>query len=121
MKEKASILPQISVSRPVSVTMLLVALLVLGTVAYSRIPVKMFPEGFSDPFLYVGISYPHRSASSQETERQIAQPLEEMLRTIKGIKNIRTNSHSSGVEAYLNFESDTDMVLAYNQTIDLLE
>ncbi|MGA1196839.1 MAG: hypothetical protein ACO36I_10115, partial [Candidatus Latescibacterota bacterium] len=58
-KDKSSLLPRISVTRPVTVTMCLIALLVLGAMAYSLIPVKMFPSGFTRPFLYVRINYPN--------------------------------------------------------------
>ncbi|MCZ6632220.1 MAG: efflux RND transporter permease subunit [bacterium] len=119
MKDRPSLLPRISVTRPVTVTMCLVALLVVGAVAYTRIPVKLFPSGFSPPFLYVSIRYPN--STPQETEQQIARPLEERLRTIKGIKNIRTYSSTSGVSAPLQFRQDADMVLAYNQLIDQLD
>ena len=72
-------------------------------------------------FLYVDIEYNHRNASPQEAEQQIARPLEEQLRAVKGIKKIRTYSASYGVDAPIEFQPDTDMVLAYNQVVDRLE
>ena len=42
MEERSSLLPRLSVNRPVTVTMCLLALLVVGAVAYSQIPVKRF-------------------------------------------------------------------------------
>lgn len=77
-----ALLPRISVNRPVTVAMCLVALLLVGVVAYFRVPVKLFPSGFTPPFLYVDIEYNHRNASPQEAEQQIARPLEEQLRTV---------------------------------------
>ncbi|MDP6041706.1 MAG: efflux RND transporter permease subunit, partial [Candidatus Latescibacteria bacterium] len=121
MNKKPSLLPRISVNRPVTVTMCLVALLVVGIVAYFRVPVKLFPSGFTPTFLYMFIGYNHRNASPQEAEQQIARPLEEQLRTVKGIKRIRTYSGSFGVDAPIEFQADTDMDLAYNQVIDRLE
>ena len=116
-----ALLPRISVNRPVTVAMCLVALLLVGVVAYFRVPVKLFPSGFTPPFLFVDIDYNHRNASPQEAEQQIARPLEEQLRTVKGIEKIRTYSASYGVEAPIEFLSDTDMVAAYNQVVDRLE
>ena len=46
-----ALLPRISVNRPVTVAMCLVALLLVGVVAYFRVPVKLFPSGFTPPFL----------------------------------------------------------------------
>jgi len=119
MEEKSSLLPRISVHRPVTVTMCLLAMLVVGAVAYSRISVQLMPSGFTPRFLWLDIGY--RDATPQETEQQIARPLEEMLRTVKGIKKIRTYSGSWGVGAPLEFQPDADMDLAYNQIVDRLE
>lgn len=119
--EQSSLLPRISVNRPVTVTMCLVALLVVGIVAYFRVPVKLFPSGFTPAFLYTSIGYDHGNSTPQESEQQLARPLEEQLRTIKGIKSIRTYSGPWGVDAPLEFQPDTDMDLAYNQLTDRLE
>jgi len=119
MQDKTALLPRISINRPVTVTMCLLALLAVGFVAYSRIAVQLFPSGFSPPFLYVRIYYPN--ATPQESEQQIARPLEETLRTVRGIRRIRTYSRNSGVSAPLDFKKDADMDLAYNQVIDRLE
>ena len=118
-KQKASLLPRISVTRPVTVTMCLVALLVLGAMAYARIPVKMFPSGFSRPFLYVRINYPN--STPRESEQQIARPLEEALKMVKGVDEVRTYSSTSGVRAPVDFREGVDMDLAYNLLWDQLE
>ncbi len=118
MHPKSSLLPRISVLRPVSVTMCLVALLVLGAVAYLRMPVEMMPDGLTPPFLAVSIGY--RNASPQETEQEITLPLEETLRTVKGIKTMRSYS-SRGARVHMEFHQYTDMVAAYNQVSDRLE
>ena len=86
MKSESTLLAKISVTRPVTVAMCLIALLVVGGVAYVRVPIKLFPSGFQPPFMYVWLGYSHRNASPQEAEQQIAIPLEEKLRTVKGIR-----------------------------------
>jgi hydrophobic/amphiphilic exporter-1 (mainly G- bacteria), HAE1 family len=119
VEDRPSLLPRLSVSRPVTVTMILVALMVVGAVAYVRIPVKLMPSGFTPPFMYVRVGYP--GTTPQEVEQQIARPLEELLRTVKGIDNIRSYSGTWGVSFPLRFQQDADMDLAYNQLIDRLE
>ena len=118
---QSPLLPRISLNRPVSVAMCLVAFLLLGVVAYLHVPVELFPSGFTPTFLYVDIRYNHNNSSPQEAERQIARPLEAQLRTVKGIKRIRTHSALYGVNAPIEFQPDADMVLAYNQVVDRLE
>ena len=118
-KLKQSIIPRFSVTRPVTVTMCLIALLVLGAMAYARIPVKMFPSGFTRPFLYVRINYPN--STPRESEQQIARPLEEALKMVKGVQKVRTYSSSSGVRAPIDFRQGFDMDAAYNLLSDQLE
>jgi HAE1 family hydrophobic/amphiphilic exporter-1 len=119
MEERGSLLPRISVARPVTVTMCLLALLVVGAVAYLGIRVEMMPSGYTHPYMHVRIRYPN--ATPQEVEQQITRPLEERLRTIKGIERIRTYTGSWGVSAPLRFQQDADMTLAYNQLMDQIE
>ncbi len=121
MNSRSSLLSSISVNRPVTITVCLIALLVMGAVAYSRIAVKMMPAGFDPPFLWLSVRYPGSNATPQEVEQQITRPLEERLRTIKGIERVRTYTDSRGVGAPLRFQQDADMTLAYNQLRDQLD
>ncbi len=50
------LLPRISVERPVSVVMLLVAALVVGYIAYSRIPLNLVPDGIESDRLFIWVS-----------------------------------------------------------------
>ncbi len=119
MEERASLLPKLSVGRPVTVTMCLVALMVIGAVAYLRIPVKLMPSGYNRPFMYLQVGF--SGATPQEVEQQIARPMEEVLRTVKGIDRIRSYSGTWGASFPLRFKQDADMELAYNQLMDRLE
>ena len=55
-------LPRFSVNRPITVVMSLVSLLVVGYIAYTRIPLTLLPEGFNWPQLFVWVSYPNAGA-----------------------------------------------------------
>ncbi len=99
--------------------MALAALLVLGALAYVRVPVKLFPEGLEFGRLYIRIDY--RNSSPQESEQQITRPLEETLRAIKGIEALRTWSDDRGTRASLAFRQGINISFAYNQIIDRLD
>ena len=73
MADHSAFLPRISVTRPVTVIMALAALLVLGAIAYSRVPVKLVPDDMEFGKLYIRIDY--RNSSPQESEQQITRPL----------------------------------------------
>ena len=59
-------LPETAYSRPVTVLMVFVALLVLGALAWVRIPIQLMPEGFEPHFLWVQVPFPN--ASPAETD-----------------------------------------------------
>lgn len=98
---------------------LFAALLVLGTVAYERLPVQLVPTGYDLPFFYVSI--PTLPSNPKDIEDQVAVPVEEMLSTVRNIKRMRTTVRSTDVGIYLAFEDGTDMTEAYNQVHDRLE
>ena len=50
-------LPALAVRHPVTVLMTFLATLVLGALAYARIPLQMMPSGFSPPFMWVWVPY----------------------------------------------------------------
>ena len=116
---KIGFLPKLSLTRPVTVLMTLVAILVVGYIAKQSIPVELMPAGFTPPFLGVWTPYPN--ASPQEVEQLIAQPMEEVIRTIKGIKTVETRSFSGGCWTFLRFQQDADMDLAYSQLQDRVD
>lgn len=119
MSDRGSLLPRLSVNRPVTVLMALAAIMVLGALAYSRVPVKLFPDGLEFGSLYIRVDY--RNSSPQESEQQITRPLEESLRAIKGIERLRTWSSDRGTRASVSFRQGIDVSQAYNQVIDRLD
>ncbi len=120
MKEEAQYpLPRLSVNRPVSVVMVLVALLVVGYIAYTRIPINLFPEGLEWDQLGVWVSYPN--ASPVEVEQKIARPIEEAVATVSRVGKIRTNSSRGGCWTRIEFRPHTDMKMAYAELHDRME
>ena len=116
---KTSFLPSLSANRPITVTVSLLAILVVGYIAYQQVPLEMFPSGFTEPDLGVWVPYPN--ANPQEVEEQIARPIEEEVRTIPGIKTVRSWSGSDGCWVGMQFASGTDMDVAYDQLRDRME
>ena len=51
-----------SVNRPVTVVMMFFAIIVVGIIAYTRIPLALFPEGMNWPGLWAWVSYPNAGA-----------------------------------------------------------
>jgi len=117
--KKPSIFPKFAVNRPVTVLTGLLALLVVGYIAFTQISVELMPAGFSPPFLGVWTPYPN--SNPQEVEEQIAKRIEEQVRTISNVAMVRTSSSSNGCWTFIRFVQDTDMDIAYATLRDRMD
>ncbi len=87
----------LSIRQPVFITMVLLALVVLGTVSLTRMPVDLFPD-VSFPIVSVITVYP--GASPQEVEDQVTSVLEDALSSLPGVKKVTSRS-SEGLSSVL--------------------
>jgi len=114
-----SLLPRFAVHRPVTVTMILLATLVLGAIAWARIPVQLMPSGYDFPYIWVWMPYP--DSTPRETERQIIQPIEDALETLPGIRSINSRAGQDYGRLSIEFDQKVDMTEAYNGLVDRME
>ncbi len=114
---KAS-LPTFALERPVAVSMISLSLLILGLIAWFKMPLEFLPD-IEDPF--VGCTIPYPGSTPEQVEQQIAIPAEGEFRTIPGLRRIRTISNSDGCFAALSFKLDTDMNSAVAELRDRIE
>ena len=89
------------VSRPRPVLMVLAMLLIAGAATYVTIPKEAEPD-IPIPQIYVNIA--HEGISPEDAERLLIRPMEQELRTIEGLKELRATG-AEGV-AILNLEFD---------------
>ena len=99
--------------------MSLMAVLVVGYIAYTRIPLGLLPEGLEGQWIHVSI--PYRNAGPVEVEQKITRPLEEALATVPRIDQMRSSSYSSNANAHLRFRPHTNMKEAYAQVRDRMD
>jgi HAE1 family hydrophobic/amphiphilic exporter-1 len=59
LSKKPNPLSKFAVNRPVTIITSLLALMVVGYIAFNRISVEMMPAGFTPPFLGVLVPYPN--------------------------------------------------------------
>ena len=114
-----SLLPRFALSRPVTVSMVLLAVLVLGAIAWTRIPVQLMPTGFDYPYIWVWM--PYAGSTPRETERQIVQPVEDALETLPGVREIDSRAGQNYARFRLEFDQDTDMDEAWGGLVDRME
>lgn len=117
--KKYSLLPSLAIRKPVTIIMMLTAVLVIGVIAYLRITVELFPPGFSPPFLHVSV--PYTNSNPREIEQYITRPIEEILQTVRNIREINSRSGADGAQLFVSFRQNADMDEAYNQVRDRIE
>jgi multidrug efflux pump subunit AcrB len=97
---------RVSIRNPVFATMVMVALCVLGLVAYSKLGVEQSPD-ITFPGAQIDIQYP--GASPEAVEREVAKPLEEALNTIAGVERVQSRSFEGRVQTSVEFSLSADM------------
>ena len=78
-----------SIKRPVFITMVILALVVVGVISYSRMGVDLYPN-ISIPVVAVQTAYP--GAGPGEVEAEVSRPLEEALGSLSGVDSISSTS-----------------------------
>lgn len=82
-------LPEISIKRPVFMTMIAVALIVFGVIAYQRLALDLFPR---IDFPMITVTTKLVGASPEIMEVDVTDVIEEAVNTINGVKSISSSS-----------------------------
>ncbi len=98
-------LSDLSIKRPVFITMVFTALLVVGLIAYSRMGVDLFPD-VSFPYVAVQTAYP--GAGPEDIETQISKPVEEAVGSLSGVKNVSSISNEGVSLVLIEFQIETN-------------
>ncbi len=93
----------LSHSRTVLSALLLI--LISGSFAYVGIPKESDPD-ISIAIIYVSMS--HEGISPEDAERLLVRPMEEKLRAIEGVKEMRSRSYEGGANVLLEFDAGFD-------------
>lgn len=104
--------------RPVTVTMALLVVMVLGAVSIRLLPVSLIPD-IDIPYITVQLTAPELSAS--EIEKTVAQPLRQQLVQMQGLEDIRSECRDGSGTVRLTFRQGTDTdyhFIEVNEKID---
>jgi HAE1 family hydrophobic/amphiphilic exporter-1 len=108
-------LAEICIRRPVFAAMLILSLVVVGAASYVNLDVDRFPD-VDLPTVRVSTRLP--GASPAEVESQISQPIEEVLNTIEGIKELQSVSGAGMSFVTVTFELNRDIEAAAQDVRD---
>lgn len=111
-------LANFSVHRPVTILMLIIALLIVGGIAVPLLPVDLYPN-MDIPTASVSVSW--SGASPTQVETQITKRVEDSMATIANVSSVSSSSRtgSSTVTVQFNFGTDIeDATLTMRDKLD---
>ncbi|WP_419146768.1 efflux RND transporter permease subunit [Pseudoalteromonas 'SMAR'] len=109
---------RLAVKRPVTITMLVLAVMLFGMVGFSRLVVSLLPD-LSYPTLTVRTENP--GAAPAEIEQLISKPIEEAVGVVKGIRKLHSISKLGQSDLIIEFQWGTDMDLAIMELREKLD
>jgi HAE1 family hydrophobic/amphiphilic exporter-1 len=99
-------LTRVAINRPVAISMLFVALAVMGWRSMRSMPVDLYPP-IDIPYVSITTIYP--GAGPEEVENSVTQPLEESVSGINNLKNVQSTSQEGVSTISLEFHVGTDV------------
>ena len=96
-----------SVKKPLTVFVVVLAIVVLGVVAYLRMTPDLLPNM---DFPYVVIVTTDPGASPESVEETITRPMEQSMATLDRIKTVTSTTQNSVSMVMLEFEDGVNMI-----------
>ncbi|WP_422486341.1 efflux RND transporter permease subunit [Gudongella sp. DL1XJH-153] len=114
-------LSKLSVKRPVTITMIVLIVVLIGAISLTELPIDLFPE-FEVPVAVVVTTY--SGTGPQEMENLITRQIEGAIATVVNIDNVSSISSegTSIIIAQFNFGVDMDMAaLEMREKVDMVK
>jgi multidrug efflux pump subunit AcrB len=95
-----------AVKRPITILMVVIAVLIIGGVSLSRLSVDLYPD-IELPIVATIVSY--EGVGPEEMEQLITRPIEESVSGLPGIKQVTSTSSRGSTMVIAEFNYGTDM------------
>ncbi|MBQ8835188.1 MAG: efflux RND transporter permease subunit [Oscillospiraceae bacterium] len=99
-------MPKFSVKKPFTVFVAVIAILVLGVVAYFKMTPDLLPN-MDFPYVMIMTTYP--GASPEKVEAEITKPMEQSMSTLEHIKEVTSTSSENYSMVMLEFEESVNL------------
>ena len=106
---------ELIVKRPVSVFMGIVAVVILGIVSLSRLPVDFLPD-LELPYISIRTTYDN--AGPEEVEKSVSRLIESAVSSVNNIKEVSSSSEEEDSKVFIEFNWGSDLASA---TADIRE
>ena len=100
---------KIAIQRPIAVTMLFTALVLIGVLSYQRLPVDLLPS-ITYPRLTVITTY--EDIPAEDLERLVTRPLEEVITALNGVRGVTSRTREGVSAITVEYEWGTQMDFA---------
>ena len=107
-----------AVQKPITTTMIFVAIIVMGIYSLIQIPIDLYPE-MNPPYISVLTSY--SGANAQDIETNVTRRIEDALNTVDNLKEISSTSYDNLSVVSLEFEWDANLDEASNDIRDAVD
>ncbi len=111
-------LPRLAVRRPITTAMLLISVLVVGAIAFARLPLAYLPE-VDVPF--IGIQIPFPNSDPMQVEKELIKPVEEVLSTLSGVKKLHSSASADEAQFWLEFDWGEELDVVRMQVSEKME
>ena len=111
-------LSNVSINRPVMITMLVLVFIVFGALAYLTLSLNLMPDA-EFPFITIQTIYP--GAGPKEIETQISKKIEDAVSTISKIDYIESYSMDNVSFVIMRFDLDKDVNIASQEAKDKVD
>ncbi|MBU1042955.1 MAG: efflux RND transporter permease subunit [Candidatus Omnitrophica bacterium] len=103
-------LPRYSVNRPVTISMIFVAALILGWVSLTKLPIELMPNtSFGNVTIFINV---RGGIPPVEIEERITRIVEEAVSTVSHIRSVESTSEEASATIVIKFEPGTNMDFA---------
>ncbi len=99
-------MPKFSVKKPFTIFVAVIAILVLGVVAYTKMTPDLLPN-LDFPYVMIMTTYP--GADPERVEAEITRPMEQSMATLEHIKEVTSSSSENYSMVMLEFEEAVNM------------
>ena len=99
-------MPKFSVKKPFTIFVAVIAILVLGVVAYTKMTPDLLPN-MDFPYVIIMTTYP--GANPEQVETEISRPMEQAMSTLEHIKEVTSSSSENYSTVMLEFEDSVNM------------
>src|SRR3954468_11337454 len=110
-------LARVCVKRPVFATVLILLIVVVGMVSYSKLNVDRFPQ-VDLPIVQIVTVLP--GAAPEEIETELSDKIEEAVNTVSGIDELRSISSEGVSQVIVSFQLEKDVDVAAQEVRDHL-